>query len=349
MEIDYTTSLFDWQDINNSEWQWNAGQTALAELTAKGGNIQSFSSKSITPSELKSLTSQMETNNDNDLLLNHFKHNIDGIIISIPDDTIIEEPLNLTIDAAANRAVALTLILNVGTNSQIAINERINISGKVQQASIDLTGTLARSSNVNVSTILTSLSESKLFVFSDQHVQQDANLKWTYFSSCRGNVIGDLTTHLDEPRATSKFYGLQIAHASDKINLKITGHHRARNTNSTINMRGVLLNQANFDFTGINQIDKHATNSDVQLDSRLLTVSNDALGSVSPILRKSETNVTTSQTSSVASLDDEQIADLLENGISRDKAKQTLINGFIAPIVHQLPIEAVGIVHHYFE
>ncbi|WP_268912263.1 SufD family Fe-S cluster assembly protein [Lentilactobacillus sp. SPB1-3] len=349
MEIDYSTSLFDWQAVNNSEWQWNASQDALAELTSKGGNIQSFSSKSLTPDELKSLTTQMETNNNNQILLNHFKHNIDGIMIFVPDDTVIDEPLNLTIDAAANDSVALTLILNVGNNSQVSINERINISGNIQQASIDLTGSILRNSTVNLSTILTSLSETKLNVFSDQTVRQDAKLTWTYFSSSRGNVSGDLITHLVEPRAISKFYGLQIAHASDEINLQVSGNHHAPNTNSSISMRGVLLNQAKFNFTGVSQIDAVGTNSDSKLDGRLLTVGEDAVGSVNPLLKNDKTNATTTQTASVSSLDDDQIADLLASGVSRDKAKQTLINGFISPVVHQLPIEAVGIVHHYFE
>lgn len=349
MGIDYSTSLFDWQDVNNSEWKWNANQDTLSELRANGGDVKTFSSSTITENEMKFLTNQMETNNENQLLLNHFKTDINGIVISVPDNIHITEPLNLTIDATSNHSVALTLILNIGSNSSVSINERVNISGKAKQASINVTGKVASNSSVDFSTIMTSLSDTKLFIFGDQNVQQNANLNWAYFSSCRGNILGELTTHLNEQGARANFYGLEIANSNDQIGLQAAIKHHAGHSTSRINMRGVLLNDSKLEFTSIGQIDNGASLSDAQQESRLMTVGKNANGSVNPLLLIDENDVIAGHAASVGRFNDEQLYYLLSRGIPESAAKQILINSFIAPVASHLPAEAKGIISRYFD
>ncbi len=70
-------------------------------------------------------------------------------------------------------------------------------------------------------------------------------------------------------------------------------------------------------------------------------LSSGARGDANPILLIEEDDVTAGHAASVGRVDPEQLFYLMSRGISQEEAERLVIHGFLAPVVKQLPIEAV--------
>ena len=66
-----------------------------------------------------------------------------------------------------------------------------------------------------------------------------------------------------------------------------------------------------------------------------------ARGDANPILLIDEDDVTAGHAASVGQVNAEQIYYLMSRGISKAEAERLIINGFLAPVVSEIPIEAV--------
>lgn len=104
---------------------------------------------------------------------------------------------------------------------------------------------------------------------------------------------------------------------------------------------GVMKDSASSIFNGIGHIKHGGTKADAQQESRVLMLSEKARGDANPILLIDEDDVTAGHAASVGRVDPMQLFYLMSRGISKQEAERLVIHGFLAPVVTELPIEAV--------
>lgn len=105
--------------------------------------------------------------------------------------------------------------------------------------------------------------------------------------------------------------------------------------------RAVMREEASAIINGITKIEKGATRADGQQTEKVLMLSPKARGDANPILLIDEDDVTAGHAASVGQVNAEQIHYLMSRGINRTDAERLIIYGFLAPVVADIPLEAL--------
>lgn len=170
---------------------------------------------------------------------------------------------------------------------------------------------------------------------------RDASIRWALGQMNDGNTVSENVTYLMGDNAYSDAKTVSVGRGSQKQNFTAKIVHYGLNSEGYILQHGVMKDAASAIFNGIGKIEHGATKSNAEQESRVLMLSSDARGDANPILLIEEDDVTAGHAASVGRVDPEQLFYLMSRGISQEEAERLVIHGFLAPVVKQLPIEAV--------
>ena len=113
-------------------------------------------------------------------------------------------------------------------------------------------------------------------------------------------------------------------------NLKIV--HKAPETVSKVNIRGVMFDKSQANFDGLIRIEKGAKNSDGFLRADFLLF-NESKARPLPYLEILENEVKAGHAATVTRVDDDQIFYLMSRGILRQDAEKIIVDGFLSKSV----------------
>jgi len=109
-------------------------------------------------------------------------------------------------------------------------------------------------------------------------------------------------------------------------NLKVV--HRAPETVSKVNLRGVLKDHAQAAFDGLVRIEKGAVNSDGFLRADFLLF-DQAKARPLPYLEILENEVKAGHAATVTRVDDDQLFYLMSRGLTKPQAEKAIVEGFL--------------------
>ncbi len=170
---------------------------------------------------------------------------------------------------------------------------------------------------------------------------RDAKIEWALGLMNSGDTISDNETRLigDGSIGDMKMVVVGSGKQTQNFTTKVT--HFGKNTEGFILKHGVMKEEASSIFNGIGKIEHGASKSNAQQESRVLMLSEKARGDANPILLIDEDDVQAGHAASVGRVDPLQLYYLMSRGINQHEAERLIIHGFLAPVVNQLPIEAV--------
>jgi Fe-S cluster assembly protein SufB len=115
--------------------------------------------------------------------------------------------------------------------------------------------------------------------------------------------------------------------------------HAAPNTTSNIFAKSISKDGGRSSYRGLLEVAKgaHGAKSTVVCDALLLD--EDSRSDTYPTIRISEDDVQVAHEATVSKVGDEQVFYLMSHGISEEEASKMIVNGFIEPIVKELPME----------
>src|ERR671933_620304 len=115
--------------------------------------------------------------------------------------------------------------------------------------------------------------------------------------------------------------------------------HAAPNTTSNIFAKSISKDGGRSSYRGLLEVAKgaHGAKSKVVCDALLLD--EDSRSDTYPTIRISEDDVAVAHEATVSKVGDEQVFYLQSHGISEEEAAKMIVNGFIEPIVKELPME----------
>ena len=115
--------------------------------------------------------------------------------------------------------------------------------------------------------------------------------------------------------------------------------HAAPNTTSNIFAKSISKDGGRSSYRGLLEVAKgaHGSKSTVVCDALLLD--EDSRSDTYPTIRISEDDVQVAHEATVSKVGDEQVFYLQSHGIPEDEAAKMIVNGFIEPIVKELPME----------
>ena len=114
----------------------------------------------------------------------------------------------------------------------------------------------------------------------------------------------------------------------DQFTLTTTTRHQALHTTANTIVRGVLFDQSTAKLDGMIKIDPD--------DQKILLVGDKARADAQPMLEIEANDVKASHAATVGKLEEDQLFYLMSRGISHQQAIQTLVAGFLQPVLDMI-------------
>jgi Fe-S cluster assembly protein SufB len=168
---------------------------------------------------------------------------------------------------------------------------------------------------------------------------QDAVMEWV-----DGNLGSKITmkypsVYLMEPGAHGEILSLAFAGAGQHQDAGGKIIHVAPNTTSAIISKSISKGGGRTSYRGQLKVYPGAENAKSTVRCDALLLDEDSRSDTYPLMEIDEDNVTIGHEATVSRVGEEQLFYLQSRGISETEATKMIVNGFVEPIVKELPME----------
>ncbi len=139
-------------------------------------------------------------------------------------------------------------------------------------------------------------------------------------------VTAPLNVYIEED---SEIFAIFDGSNEDSMKTKVNFIHAKPNLTSRILIKAVLKDSARFDFEGVLQILKGATNTDTYLKIDCLIVSDKAYARAIPSLEITENEVKGGHGATIGYIDPDQMYYLMSKGLNRETAESEIVAAFL--------------------
>ncbi|ARW75839.1 Fe-S cluster assembly protein SufD [Lactobacillus johnsonii] len=346
-ELDYPKmqrfSYHDWPLIKKEDFPWsNQADFSLKEeqkLLEKKGIILTdiFTASKKYPELVQSTLGSVIKHNEDKLTAYHYAYLNSGLFLYIPKDTILTEPITISLSPTQDTYISHLLIV-ADNNSKVKFLEEIQDKDKKASSASLMVELIARpGSHIEFSSLDELSQDTTLYFNRRAKIEKDAHVEWAiaFMNDC--NTLGDLDSELvgEGSFADSKAIAVTTGDQRVGINNRVT--NRGPHSTGLINQRGVLLENSRLIFNGIGQIVHGAHGSKADQQNRVLMMSDEAHGDANPLLLIDENDVIAAHAASVGPVDKVQMNYLMSRGIPYDLAQRLVIRGFLGAVLDAIP------------
>lgn len=150
------------------------------------------------------------------------------------------------------------------------------------------------------------------------------------------NLSRQVTFDIRSPEVNLEVYGIYIGRGTDNFSLESTQLHTSPGSESNLYIKGVFFDESKFLYKGLIRIEKTAAGSKAYQKNQNLKMSGKAFVESDPFLEILNNDVSCGHGSSTGKLNEEDIYYLMSRGITRQKAEDLLIEGFIGDVVETI-------------
>ncbi len=172
-------------------------------------------------------------------------------------------------------------------------------------------------------------------------IEQDGQMEWIIGDLNDGHTLSDTKSVLKGNGSTSDAKVISVGKNKQQMSLTTQAVHFGKSSDSNMVTRAVMKDSASAIINGITKIEHGATKANGVQTEKVLMLSSKARGDANPILLIDEDDVTAGHAASVGQVNPEQVYYLMSRGISKQDAERLIIHGFLAPVVSEIPVEAV--------
>lgn len=145
--------------------------------------------------------------------------------------------------------------------------------------------------------------------------------------------------YLDGDGSEISIIGLLLGAKEDALNIFINLTHNAKHTKSEIILKGALAETSKVNFEGLVKINPKAKGTNAWLACHLLLLSDKAKGRAIPSLEILENDIKAGHATTVGRVNDIELFYLMSRGISKEKAKQLIVQGFLQSVLKKFPTD----------
>lgn len=168
---------------------------------------------------------------------------------------------------------------------------------------------------------------------------EDAVMEWV-----DGNLGSQLTmkypaVHMMEPGARGEILSIAFSGKGQHQDAGAKLVHAAPNTTGQIISKSISKNGGRSSYRGLARVEKGAVNSKCNVVCDALILDPQSRSDTYPYIEIMEQDVTIGHEASVSRIGEEQLFYLMSRGLSEAEASTMIVNGFIEPLVKELPME----------
>lgn len=346
-ELDYPKmqrfSYQDWPLIKKEDFSWsNQADFSLKEeqkLLEKKGIILTdiFTASKKYPELVQSTLGSVIKHNEDKLTAYHYAYLNSGLFLYIPKDTILTEPITISLSPTQDIYISHLLIV-ADNNSKVKFLEEIQDKEKKASSASLMVELVARpGSHIEFSSLDELSQDTTLYFNRRAKIEKDAHVEWAiaFMNDC--NTLGDLDSELVGEGSFADSKAIAVTTANQKVGINNRVTNRGPHSTGLINQRGVLLENSRLIFNGIGQIVHGAHGSKADQQNRVLMMSDEAHGDANPLLLIDENDVIAAHAASVGPVDKVQMNYLMSRGIPYDQAQRLVIRGFLGAVLDAIP------------
>lgn len=346
-EFDYPKmqrfSYQDWPLIKKEDFSWsNQADFSLKEeqkLLEKKGIILTdiFTASKKYPELVQSTFGSVIKHNEDKLAAYHYAYLNSGLFLYIPKDTILTEPITISLSPTQDTYISHLLIV-ADNNSKVKFLEEIQDKEKKASSASLMVELIARpGSHIEFSSLDELSQDTTLYFNRRAKIEKDAHVEWAiaFMNDC--NTLGDLDSELVGEGSFADSKAIAVTTANQKVGINNRVTNRGPHSTGLINQRGVLLENSRLIFNGIGQIVHGAHGSKADQQNRVLMMSDEAHGDANPLLLIDENDVIAAHAASVGPVDKVQMNYLMSRGIPYDQAQRLVIRGFLGAVLDAIP------------
>lgn len=328
----------------NSGVVWS---TLSADLAAKGVIFTDLETACREHSELvqKYLFQAIKSDEDKLTALHAAIWN-GGVFVYVPKNVEVNVPLQaIQFNDSAEATFAPHILIVAEDNSSVtyidsavSVNESINASFTFPS----LVEVFANNgAKVNFGTVHALAADGIDLSIRRAILAKDAHIQWMIGDLNDGNTVSDTKSILKGDGSTSDAKIISVGQNKQQLSLTTQAQHFGKSSDSNMITRAVMRDAASAIINGVTKIEHGATKCNGVQAEKVLMLSNKARGDANPILLIDEDDVTAGHAASVGKVNPEQVYYLMSRGIDRQTAERLIILGFLAPVVDEVPVEAV--------
>lgn len=346
-ELDYPKmqrfSYQDWPLIKKEDFSWsNQADFSLKEeqkLLEKKGIILTdiFTASKKYPELVQSTLGSVIKHNEDKLTAYHYAYLNSGLFLYIPKDTILTEPITISLSPTQDTYISHLLIV-ADNNSKVKFLEEIQDKEKKASSASLMVELVARpGSHIEFSSLDELSQDTTLYFNRRAKIEKDAHVEWAiaFMNDC--NTLGDLDSELVGEGSFADSKAIAVTTANQKVGINNRVTNRGPHSTGLINQRGVLLENSRLIFNGIGQIVHGAHGSKADQQNRVLMMSDEAHGDANPLLLIDENDIIAAHAASVGPVDKVQMNYLMSRGIPYDQAQRLVIRGFLGAVLDAIP------------
>jgi Fe-S cluster assembly protein SufD len=267
----------------------------------------------------------------------------DGVIITIEPDSRPAAPVTVVF-AADDQPVSVQprILLAAGSNSQATLIEHhLGTGAGLTNAITEID--CANGASLSYVKLQNVSADSYHLAAQHVHLERDSRFDAVHVDIGAALARNDLNISLQGPGAEARLHGLFMANGQRHVDNHTLLDHRARNTVSTENFRGIIDDHGRGVFNGKIIVSEGADGTNAQLENRNLLLAKTAEVDTKPELEIYTDDVKCAHGATTGQLDETAVFYLRSRGISRDNARRLLISAFMQEIISQIGDHELGV------
>ncbi|WP_199615669.1 Fe-S cluster assembly protein SufD [Paenibacillus alkalitolerans] len=267
-----------------------------------------------------------------------------GLFLYVPKNVVVEEPVQAiyyTESAEATFAPHVLIVAESHSSVTYVDNYLSSASGQplVHNGVVEVF--VKPGAHVRVATVHDLKQHVTDLNYRRAVIENDGKIEWIIGELSHGNGMADTHSILKGNGSFSDAKVIAVGKGDQKLNYTTRAVHFGKSSESDMITRAVMREEATAIINGITKIEHGATKANGQQTERVLMLSPKARGDANPILLIDEDDVKAGHAASVGQVNAEQVYYLMSRGISRAEAERLIIYGFLAPVIEEIPLEAL--------
>jgi Fe-S cluster assembly protein SufD len=268
----------------------------------------------------------------------------DGVVIHVPRNVEVAEPIRVTytLPAGGQAIFPRTLVISEA-NSRVTVIEEFRSD---DLGSYGLSAPVAElfagdSSEIRYISLQTLGTNAYQLGAQRVVIGRDARAFWLVGATGANVQHVDLQADLQGNGSGLEWYGFSFGTGTQQLLWAPTVKHIGRDTESGIDFRNAVGDEAYCVFDGMIDIEKGAQGTNSDLRDASLHLSDKARSDSIPGLEIDANEVKAGHGSVSGQIDDEQLFYLMARGLSRSDATRMLVLGFFSSVIERIPLDDV--------
>jgi Fe-S cluster assembly protein SufD len=267
-----------------------------------------------------------------------------GTFIHVPDGVEAAVPMRLfqCIDGAG-RLQAPRTVISLGRDARATVIEE-QLSPPADGLAVHMSGTEVYLGE-NSKLIYGTLQDwgRNVFHYSNARAQLGRGSELQWIQTLLGARMAKANSYFDMAGSGSQAFvhGFMFGDSRQHFHLHTLQRHLVDHTTSDLLIKGCLKDRARSIYQGLIQVSEGAQRTDAYQANRNLLLSDQARADSIPGLEILANDVRCTHGATIGHVDEEQMYYLMSRGLPANEAQRLIVEGFFAPVLDRIPLEAV--------